>query len=44
MEEEHQLEQWGLVEGGHDMDRLNNATSLAAAGVFWNLLHHFPAK
>eukprot|EP01035_Chromulina_nebulosa_P018826 gene18826-24605_t len=25
LEEEYQLELWGLVEGGHDMDRLNNS-------------------
>lgn len=39
MEEEHQLEMWGLVEGGHDMDRLNNAGNLSAASTFFNLLH-----
>ena len=39
MEEEYQLEMWGLVEGGHDMDRLNNAGNLSAASAFFNLLH-----
>lgn len=39
LEEEFQLEIWGVVEGGHDMDRLNNSASLGAAGTFFNLLH-----
>ena len=33
----HQI--WGVVEGGHDMDRLNNAVSLSAAGLFFGLIH-----
>lgn len=39
MEEEYQLDMWGLVEGGHDMDRLNNAGNLSAASTFFNLIH-----
>ena len=31
LEEEFQVEIWGVVEGGHDMDRLNNSISLASA-------------
>jgi ATP synthase F1 complex assembly factor 2 len=38
LEEEFQVEIWGVVEGGHDMDRLNNAVSLSSAGVFMRLL------
>lgn len=37
LEEEFQLEIWGVVEGGHDMDRLNNEVSLSAAGIFFGL-------
>ena len=32
MEEEYQLDLWGLVEGGQDMDRLNNCVNLASTG------------
>eukprot|EP01041_Mallomonas_annulata_P005803 gene5803-11709_t len=38
LEEEAQLEVWGLVEGGHDMDRLNLAVGLAATQTFMGLL------
>jgi ATP synthase F1 complex assembly factor 2 len=38
LEEEFQVEIWGVVEGGHDMDRLNNAVNLSAVGTFMNLL------
>lgn len=37
LEEEFQVEIWGVVEGGHDMDRLNNQVSLSAAGLFMGL-------
>jgi ATP synthase mitochondrial F1 complex assembly factor 2 len=37
LEEEFQLEIWGVVEGGHDMDRLNNAVALSAAHTFMTL-------
>jgi ATP synthase F1 complex assembly factor 2 len=38
LEEEFQLEVWGVVEGGHDMDRLNNAVTLSSVGTFMGLL------
>ncbi len=38
LEEEFQVEIWGVVEGGHDMDRLNNAVNLSAAGLFYGLI------
>ena len=37
LEEEFQLEIWGVVEGGHDMDRLNNAARLSSVGTFMHL-------
>lgn len=37
LEEEFQVEIWGVVEGGHDMDRLNNAVRLASVGTFMSL-------
>ena len=33
VEEEFQIELWGLVEGGHDYDRLNNSIQIHAAQV-----------
>lgn len=39
LEEEFQLEIWGVVEGGHDMDRLNNVVSLSSVGAFMHSLH-----
>ncbi len=39
IEEEFQLEIWGVVEGGHDMDRLNNRVSLSSAGAFMLALY-----
>lgn len=36
IEEEFQIEQWGVVEGGHDMDRLNNSVSCSAVDAFMN--------
>lgn len=38
LEEECQIEWWGAVEGGHDLDRLNNAVSLSSVGAFMGLL------
>lgn len=38
VEEEFQIEIWGVVEGGHDMDRLNNAVSLSSVDTFMRLL------
>jgi ATP synthase F1 complex assembly factor 2 len=37
IEEEFQTEVWGVVEGGHDMDRLNNANQLLSSGCFLQL-------
>lgn len=37
IEEEFQLEIWGVVEGGHDMDRLNNSVSLSSIDVLMSL-------
>lgn len=37
LEEEFQLEIWGVVEGGHDMDRLNNGVNLSSSGLFMSL-------
>jgi len=37
LEEEFQVEIWGVVEGGHDMDRLNNSVSLSSVGIFMGL-------
>ena len=34
VEEEFQIAQWGLVEGGHDYDRLNCSIELHAAHLF----------
>ena len=34
IEEEFQTEIWGVVEGGHDMDRVNNSAQLLSAGCF----------
>lgn len=42
LEEEFQVEIWGVVEGGHDMDRLNNRVSLSSADLFMRLLHSSP--
>jgi len=38
LEEESQAEVWGVVEGGHDMDRLNLAVGLSSAHTFMDLL------
>lgn len=38
LEEEFQLEIWGVVEGGHDMDRLNNSVNLSSAGYLMHCL------
>lgn len=37
LEEEFQVEIWGVVEGGHDMDRLNNAVRISSVGTFMSL-------
>eukprot|EP00614_Pseudopedinella_elastica_P009093 CAMPEP_0172587868 /NCGR_PEP_ID=MMETSP1068-20121228/6861_1 /TAXON_ID=35684 /ORGANISM="Pseudopedinella elastica, Strain CCMP716" /LENGTH=331 /DNA_ID=CAMNT_0013383029 /DNA_START=73 /DNA_END=1068 /DNA_ORIENTATION=- len=38
LEEEFQIEQWGLVEGGHDMDIVAAKVQLASASAFLHLL------
>jgi ATP synthase F1 complex assembly factor 2 len=37
LEEEFSIEVWGLVEGGHDMDRINNAVGLSSAMLYLGL-------
>jgi ATP synthase mitochondrial F1 complex assembly factor 2 len=44
LEEEFQVDIWGVVEGGHDMDRLNNAVNLSAIGLYMSLLRSHAAK
>jgi ATP synthase mitochondrial F1 complex assembly factor 2 len=43
LEEEFQVEVWGVVEGGHDMDRLNNTVRLSSVGTFLSL-YRTPAQ
>ena len=38
LDEEDQIGRWGLVEGGHDIDRVNADVSVAATAVFLNFL------
>jgi ATP synthase mitochondrial F1 complex assembly factor 2 len=38
IEEEFQIENWGLVEGGHDYDRLNTSVNLGAARLLCECL------
>jgi len=38
VEEEHQIEEWGLVEGGHDLDLADIKIRVAAPKVFLHLL------
>ena len=38
LEEEFQLEQWGLVEGGHDLDRVAGTVKLTSTAAFLHLL------
>lgn len=33
LEEEFQIGRWGLVEGGHDLDRVNCAVNLSSAST-----------
>ena len=42
VEEEFQIDIWGVVEGGHDMDRLNNAVTCSAVDAFMNA--YMPTK
>ncbi len=39
LEEEFQVEIWGVVEGGHDMDRLNNSVNLSSVSFFQTLVN-----
>lgn len=39
LEEEFQVEIWGVVEGGHDMDRLNNSVRLSSVATFMSLCY-----
>ena len=38
VEEEFQIEGWGLVEGGHDLDQANARVRLAAPSLFLRML------
>jgi chaperone required for assembly of F1-ATPase len=38
LEEEFQINNWGLVEGGHDLDRVNCAVKLSSASFLLYLL------
>ena len=38
LEEDHQLQFWGLVEGGHDIDIADTRVRLAAPHIFARLL------
>lgn len=33
LEEEYNVERWGMIEGGHDMDRVNTKLTLTAAST-----------
>lgn len=44
VEEEFQINNWGLVEGGHDVDRVNCAVNLSSASFFVWLLHNHPTS
>lgn len=38
LEEEFQINEWGLVEGGHDVDQANAKVRIAAPSLFLRLL------
>ena len=40
LEEDHQIAQWGLVEGGHDVDMSDIKARVAAPSVFMRLLKY----
>ncbi|KAG7393664.1 ATP synthase mitochondrial F1 complex assembly factor 2 [Phytophthora pseudosyringae] len=40
LEEEFQINNWGLVEGGHDLDRVNCAVKLSSASFLLSLLEN----
>ena len=37
LEEEMQIEEWGMVEGGHDIDRADQNVRVAAPAIFMKL-------
>lgn len=37
LEEEIQIEEWGMVEGGHDLDRADQNVRVAAPAIFMRL-------
>jgi ATP synthase F1 complex assembly factor 2 len=38
LEEDHQIEQWGFVEGGHDIDLADGQVRIRSPMVFLELL------
>ncbi len=44
VEENFQIEGWGLVEGGHDIDSASVKVQLAAPSIFLRLLHSDAAR
>lgn len=40
LEEDFQLEDWGMVEAGHDLDIADTRTRIGAPAVFAQLLNH----
>ena len=40
LEEEFQITNWGVVEGGHDLDRVNCAVKLSSASLLLYLLEN----
>lgn len=38
LEETFQTDKWGIVEGGHDLDKADLAVKVSAASFFWRLL------
>jgi hypothetical protein len=39
LEEEFQVEIWGVVEGGHDMDRLNQSVALNSVALVLSTIY-----
>lgn len=44
MEEDFQIEEWGLVEGGHDIDIADARARVAAPAVFMRLLEYHAGR
>lgn len=38
LEEDFQTDKWGLVQGGHDLDRADLAVKVSSGALFWRLL------